>query len=197
MYLNFRTEIIVKHFHYNNTSRISLLYDINVYVVQYLICFTASNLCVLCVLLSPQNFQAYADVLTDGLKDRHLWWGGWDIARRIPFVFCSFFVAIARPSLILVRPLIIFIRLFLLFFQFFMSIAALIVMIVHVFIKPYKKEYINIIEAAILLDLLLVTGAFLDPSSEQVPDWFAYILVFLPYIYCIGYFCWLIGKRIK
>ncbi len=95
-------------------------------------------------------------------------------------------------------PLIIFYStFFVLFFQFFMSIAALVVMIVHVFTKPYKKEYINIIEAAILLDLLLVTGAFLDPSSEQVPDWFAYILVFLPYIFCIGYICWLIGKRIK
>ena len=78
-----------------------------------------------------------------------------------------------------------------------MSNAALVVMIVHIFSKPYENKYTNIIEAAILLDLLLVTGAFLDPSSEQVPDWFAYILVFLPYAYCIGFICWMIGKRIK
>ena len=78
-----------------------------------------------------------------------------------------------------------------------MSTAALVVMIVHVFAKPYINNSTNIIEAAILLNLLLVTGAFLDPSSEQVPNWFSYSLVFLPYIYCIGYICWLIGNRVK
>lgn len=78
-----------------------------------------------------------------------------------------------------------------------MSIAALVVMIVHVLTKPYENKYTNIIEAAILLDLLLVTGAFLDPSSEQVPEAFAYILIFLPYLFCIGYICWIIGKYIR
>ncbi len=50
----------------------------------------------------PQYFQAYADVLTDGLTARHLWWGGWDIGRRLPFVVISFFVVLSRPSLVLV-----------------------------------------------------------------------------------------------
>ena len=74
-----------------------------------------------------------------------------------------------------------------------MSLAALVVLIVHLFVKPYEKEAINIIEAILLLDLLMITGAFLDPSSDQVPAAFAYILVFLPYAYCVGYICWKIG----
>ena len=47
-----------------------------------------------------------------------------------------------------------------------MSLAALVVLIVHLFVKPYEKEAINIIEAILLLDLLMITGAFLDPSSD-------------------------------
>ena len=42
-------------------------------------------------------------MLTDGLKHRHLWWGGWDIGRRLPFVVISFFVVLSRPSLVLVK----------------------------------------------------------------------------------------------
>ena len=74
-----------------------------------------------------------------------------------------------------------------------MSLAALAVLIVHLFVKPYEKEAINIIEAILLLDLLMITGAFLDPSSDQVPPAFANILVFLPYAYFVGYICWKIG----
>ena len=61
--------------------------------------------------LSPfllQQFQHYADVLTDGLKYKHSWFGGWDIARRLPFVLIGFFVVLGRPSIILVREQNIF-----------------------------------------------------------------------------------------
>ena len=68
-----------------------------------------------------------------------------------------------------------------------MSIAALGVLIVQLFTKPYSQEYINIIEAAILLNLLLVTGAFLDPSNVQVPEAVRIILVVLPFIYALGF----------
>lgn len=71
-----------------------------------------------------------------------------------------------------------------------MSLAALTVLLVHIFSKPYEKEYINIIEAAILLDLLMVTGAFLDPSSSGALMVFGYILVFLPYAYAVGFMSW-------
>ena len=75
-----------------------------------------------------------------------------------------------------------------------MSIAALGVLIVQLFTKPYSQEYINIIEAAILLNLLLVTGAFLDPSNVQVPEAVRIILVVLPYIYALGFLLWVFIK---
>ena len=52
---------------------------------------------------SLQRFQHYADVLTKGLKNKHRWFGGWDLGRRLPFVTISFFAVLARPSLLLVR----------------------------------------------------------------------------------------------
>ena len=71
--------------------------------------------------------------------------------------------------------------------QFFMSLAALVVLIIHLFTKPYEKMYVNVIEAAILLDLLMVTAAFLDPSSSPVPEWFSIILLMLPYAYAVAF----------
>ena len=61
-----------------------------------------------------------------------------------------------------------------------MSIAALGVLIIQLFTKPYSQEYINIIEAAILLNL--VTNAFLEPSNVQVPE-------AVRIICALGFFC--------
>ena len=81
--------------------------------------------------------------------------------------------------------------------QFFMSLAALVVLIIHLFTKPYKKMYINVIEAAILLDLLMVTAAFLDPpSSSPVPQWFSIILLMLPYTYAVIFIGYKIAVRL-
>ncbi len=77
-----------------------------------------------------------------------------------------------------------------------MSMSALVVLIVHLFAKPFKKMYINIIEAAILLNLLLVTVAFLDPSNTPVPFEFSTVLVLLPYGYAIGYLVYASGLKI-
>ena len=80
--------------------------------------------------------------------------------------------------------------------QFMMSVVALVVLIVHVFTKPFEKMHINIIEAAILLNLLMVTAAFLDPSNSPVPFEFSTILVVLPYVYAFCYLAYLAGHMI-
>lgn len=78
-----------------------------------------------------------------------------------------------------------------------MSLAALVVLLVHLFTKPFKQLHINIIEAAILLNLLLVTVAFLDPSNSPVPFPLSTLLLFLPYIYATCYVLYrLVGKRL-
>lgn len=80
--------------------------------------------------------------------------------------------------------------------QFLMSLAALTVLIVHLFVKPYNKTYTNIIETAILLNLLMVTAAFLDPSGQPVPEWLSTILVLLPYCYAVCYIGWRVTTRL-
>lgn len=63
--------------------------------------YTYVNCCELFV-YSLQMFQHYADVLTQGLKTKHRWWGGWDLGRRLPFVVIAAFIVHVRPSVILV-----------------------------------------------------------------------------------------------
>lgn len=77
-----------------------------------------------------------------------------------------------------------------------MSLTALAVLLIHVFTKPFKEMHINVIEAAILLNLLMVTAAFLDPSNSPVPFEFSTILVILPYVYAAGYTLYVIGRKI-
>ena len=73
----------------------------------YEMCMTFDLLMImnLCCYGSLQRFQHYADVLTKGLKNKHRWFGGWDLGRRLPFVTISFFAVLARPSLLLVRSM--------------------------------------------------------------------------------------------
>ena len=61
-----------------------------------------ASVCLSVCLSVFQKYKHYADVLTIGLKDKHSWFGGWDIARRLPFVLIAFFVVLGRPSIILV-----------------------------------------------------------------------------------------------
>ena len=77
-----------------------------------------------------------------------------------------------------------------------MSLAALLVLLIHLFTKPYEKMYVNVIEAAILLDLLMVTAAFLDPSNSPVPFWFSVVLVVLPYVYAVAFIGFKIAVRL-
>ena len=73
--------------------------------------------------------------------------------------------------------------------QFLLAMTALLVLTLHCFTKPYKERYINIIEALILLDLLLVTGLLIDPES-QVPIEFDFFMILLPFVYFVLYVCW-------
>ena len=78
-----------------------------------------------------------------------------------------------------------------------MSLAALVVLGVHCFTKPYKEKHVNAIEAAVLLNLLLVTGAFLDPTGNQVPRGFSLFLVMLPFAYAACFLVYKICQRFK
>ncbi|XP_019851702.1 PREDICTED: uncharacterized protein LOC109581757 [Amphimedon queenslandica] len=150
-------------------------------IVTFFVAPLPFGVCYISTYRGPQIFRPFADVLTDGLKDNRRLWGGWDVGRRLIFVFISFFVVIERPSLIV----------------FIMSLAALVVLIVHIIVKPFEKEYINVIEALILLDLVLVTGAFLSPDPNSPAITIGYIFMFLPYLYCIGYVIYRIGFYIR
>ena len=79
--------------------------------------------------------------------------------------------------------------------QVLMFLLALFVLVFHCFIKPYKKESSNIVETLILLNLLLVSAAYLEAPQDGVASSFIVILTVLPYLYAVCYLIWVAGKK--
>ena len=79
--------------------------------------------------------------------------------------------------------------------QVLMFLLALFVLVFHCFIKPYKKESSNIVETLILLNLLLVTAAYLEAPEGGVASSFIVILTVLPYLYAVCFLIWVAGKK--
>ena len=76
-----------------------------------------------------------------------------------------------------------------------MFLLALFVLVFHCFIKPYKKESSNIVETLILLNLLLVSAAYLEAPEGGVASLFIVILTVLPYLCAVGFLIWGTSKK--
>ena len=50
-------------------------------------------------------------------------------------------------------------------------------------------------ETLILLNLLLVTAAYLEPPQNRVASLFILILTVLPYLYAVVFLIWVAGKK--
>ena len=74
-------------------------------------------------------------------------------------------------------------------------LVAFVVLLVHVFAKPYKKTRNNIIETAILLNLLLVSISYFKAPETTTASVFIVILTMLPYLYAVVYIAIAIGRR--
>ena len=73
--------------------------------------------------------------------------------------------------------------------------VAFLVLLVQVFAKPYKATHNNIIETAILVNLLLVTASYLQPPETTAASVLVVILTLLPYLYAVVYIAIAIGKK--
>ena len=67
--------------------------------------------------------------------------------------------------------------------------AGLIIFFVAVWAQPYQAKRTNIIEAVVLMDLLLITGIFLnmEERSTMATQGFGIILLFLPFLAILFY----------
>ena len=74
-----------------------------------------------------------------------------------------------------------------------MLLGTQVVLVVHLLSKPYESSHMNIIEALILANLVIVTAMSLNnPAGNQVPLWFNMALLLVPYIYGVFYSMWLL-----
>jgi hypothetical protein len=135
----------------------------------------------------PQNHPHLADAFTRGIKNErsYIWYGVWDIWRRLPFVAINLLISVVSV------PVILFLH----------CVLVLIVLVVHCITKPYKQEYINVIELAILFCVFGATLAILDDNDIYIQRGTSLFFVIIPFIYGLVYtiflMCYKIFKKIK
>lgn len=78
-----------------------------------------------------------------------------------------------------------------------MFLLALSVLVFHCFVKPYKKEFSNVVETLILLNLVLVAAVYLEAPKGKVGSAFVIILTVLPYLYAVGFLMLVAGRKMS
>ena len=73
--------------------------------------------------------------------------------------------------------------------------AAFVVLLVQVFAKPYKNTHNNIIETAILVNLVLVAASYLQSPETTAASVMVVILTLLPYVYAVVYIAIATGRK--
>jgi len=73
--------------------------------------------------------------------------------------------------------------------------AAFVVLLVQVFAKPYKDTHNNIIETAILVNLVLVAASYLQSPETTAASVMVVILTLLPYVYAVVYIAIATGRK--
>ena len=73
--------------------------------------------------------------------------------------------------------------------------VAFLVLLVQVFAMPYKATRNNIIETAILVNLVLVAASYLQSPETTAATVLVVILTLLPYFYAAVYVAIAIGKK--
>ena len=71
-----------------------------------------------------------------------------------------------------------------------MIVGAVTILMVHLLVQPYEKRHVNIIESLILLNLVVVGVASLNPNIYKVPQWLRAILLLAPFVYGFFYMNW-------
>jgi hypothetical protein len=138
---------------------------------------------VLCILTAKRwsKFDLYhfTDQITKDVRPKCGWYAGWDIGRRLVFIL-AFFVGVYFDTSL--RLLVNF-------------VLATIVLLVHLFTKPFKDKRNNIVEAVILLNLVAVTITYLQPPQGVFLVFLVFFLTLLPYLYAVGYLLGIIVRK--
>ena len=126
-------------------------------------------------IISAYGYFARLQLLTDVLRapyKPHLWyWTGVDLLRRLLIVIVIIATTAQRPY----RKIAI-------------CIAVLVILLAHVIAQPYKKRWVNIVEALLLYNLFVLSAINLDMNLATAHVYYIdLLLLFLPYIYALSY----------
>ena len=125
--------------------------------------------------LSAYGHFARLQLLTDVLRApyrAHLWyWTGVDLLRRVLIVIVIIATTTQRPY----RKIAI-------------CIAVLFILLAHIIAQPYKKNWVNFVEALVLYNLFMISAINLDINlaTDRIYG-IDLILILLPSVYAIAY----------
>ncbi len=156
-----------------------------------------------------------SNALTHGLKQRkrYLWYGVWDIWRRLLFIVANLFLSVSTFTVLvsnspeqqnkglfctyLVQYLHYYSELYIrcgnrnmmrcncFILQFVDCVFIMVCLFVICLVQPYKKYHINFMESVIILCLFGATLAILDNEDIYVGPITSACFIALPYLYAI------------
>ena len=74
-------------------------------------------------------------------------------------------------------------------------LLATLVLVVHLIAKPFKEEHNNIIEAAVLLNFVLVMICYLEAPVGMFAAVVVILVTVLTYLYAVGYLVVLFARK--
>ena len=105
----------------------------------------------------------------DGYKHKRQWFSGYYFLGRLVIMLIAYFGNSNHNNMV-----------------YYMQTACVIIAINHISLQPYKKQMLNVLDAAILLTMLLTVNLNNFDFSEHTTAILIYILLFIPLILLCG-----------
>ena len=86
------------HVHSQSCANVRIIYSWHAYEIAHEHVLPSPPLTSPSSVQSPQTTQALTDVITDGVKLRMRWWGGFDLIRRLMFILAVTLVDFIQPD---------------------------------------------------------------------------------------------------
>ena len=116
-----------------------------------------------------KNVGPILNQFQDGYKDKYHWFGGYYLFCRLVIMLIAYFGNSDRNNMV-----------------YYIQTACVIIAINHISFQPYKKQILNILDAAILLTMLLVVNLNNFNFSKPALGGLIYILLFIPITLLFG-----------
>ena len=116
-----------------------------------------------------QKIRLLLDQFQDSYKDQHRWFAGYYLICRLIIMLIVYFANDDYDNMI-----------------YYLQTTCVIVAMTHIWMKPYKNDVLNVVDAVILLTILLIVNLSVYNFSTSATAWVAIGLIFTPVLLLFG-----------